>query len=361
MSVHDERVARLRHTLREQEIQAVLVTDVANVTYLTGFRGDDSALVLTDGRQWFITDSRYTEQAAAEAPQCELVQRTESLIKAAAEVLERSGATSLAVEGDALSYANYVRLADALDGVEPVPKENLVEALREVKDEDEIERIRQAVAVAEAAFRDVTSQLAAGQSELAVATALDNAMRRRGARKAAFESIVAARERSSLPHAQATDARIEPGDAVLFDWGAERDLYCSDTTRVVFLAPPGDRWRQVYTTVLDAQRKAIGAIRAGAAMKDVDAAARDHIADAGHGDHFGHGLGHGVGLRVHERPSVNQRADATLAEGMVITVEPGIYLPGWGGVRIEDLVCVRKDGAEVLTTLPKDLDAMVLC
>ena len=338
----------------------MLVTDVANVTYLTGFRGDDSALLLTHDGQWFITDSRYTEQAAAEAPQCELVQRTDSLLNTAAGIFERTDAHSLAVEGENLSHAAYLRLADALDGVDPTPKENLVETLREVKDEDEIERMRKAMTVAADAFQEVTAQLAAGQSERDVATALDNAMRRRGARQAAFESIVAARERSSLPHAQATDAVIGPGDAVLFDWGAEVDLYCSDTTRVVFLAPPDDRWCEIYNIVLTAQCKAIDTVRAGVAMKDVDAAARDHIAAAGYGDQFGHGLGHGVGLRVHERPSLHKNADATLTEGMVVTVDPGIYLPGWGGVRIEDLVCVRKDGPEVLTKLPKDIDSATL-
>jgi Xaa-Pro aminopeptidase len=360
VSVHDQRMDRLRHALRGGGLGALLVTDAANVTYLTGFRGDDSWLLVTGARQWFLTDSRYTEQAAAEAPQCELVERKETLVKTLAEVFPTCGAQSLAFEAPSVSYASYVKLADALDGAELTPKESLVEKLREVKDEGEIARIRQAVEVAEGAFEDIRGRLAPGQTEHEVATQLDHAMRVRGAARSSFESIVAARERSSLPHARATEARLAPDDAVLVDWGAERDLYCSDATRMLFLAPPHKRWREIYAAVLAAQQAAVEAIRPGAPLREVDAAARDHIAKAGYGDRFGHGLGHGVGLRVHESPSLNKQAEGELAEGMVLTIEPGIYLPGWGGVRIEDLVCVRSEGAEVLSSLPKTLDAAIL-
>jgi len=360
VSVHDQRMDRLRHALRRDGLGALLVTDTANVTYLTGFRGDDSWLLVAGARQWFLTDSRYTEQAAAEAPQCELVERKETLVKTLAELFPACGARGLAFEAPSMSYATYVKVADGLDGVELAATESLVEKLREVKDEGEVARIRQAVEVAEAAFRDVRRQLAPGQSEREVATRLDHAMRVRGAAKASFESIVAARERSSLPHARATDSTIGRGDAVLVDWGAQRDLYCSDATRMLFLAPPDRRWREIYDTVLAAQQAAIDAVRPGAPLSEVDAAARDHIAKAGYGDRFGHGLGHGVGLRVHERPSLNKRGEGALAEGMVVTIEPGIYLPGWGGVRIEDLVCVRRDGAEALSSLPKTLDAAIV-
>jgi len=360
MSRHEERVEQLRHVLRREEVEALLVTDAANVTYLSGFRGADSHLVVGHDHLWLITDSRYTEQAAAEAPQCEIVRREESLIKTSAETFAASEARNLAFESASLSVAAHAELTEALDGAEPIPKKNLVEKLREVKDEDEIERIRKAVEAAEAAFEAVRSQLAPGQTERDVADALEYEMRKRGARKGAFDAIVAARERSSLPHAHATDAVIAPGDPVLIDWGAQRDLYCSDCTRLLFLRAPDTRWREIYGIVREAQELALASIHAGAAMRDVDAAARQRIDQAGYGEQFGHGLGHGVGLRVHEGPALSTRAEGALAEGMVVTVEPGIYLPGWGGVRIEDLVLVQKDGAQVLTSLPKVLDAVIL-
>ena len=341
-------------------MDALLVTDSVNVTYLTGFRGEDSYLLVGQDHLWLITDSRFTEQAAAEAPQCEIVKRDGSIIKETAQTFARSGARSLGFEAASLSFASYRELADAVGCVEPQPTKSLVEKLREVKSEEEIARIRAAAELADAALLSIREQIAPGMTERELANLLEYTLRERGARKPSFESIVAARQRSSLPHARATDAAITPGDPVLVDWGAERDLYCSDCTRVFFLAAPDARWREVYATVRRAQELGIAAVRAGAALREVDGAARHHIAQAGYGSHFGHGLGHGVGLRVHESPALNERAEGTLAEGMVITIEPGIYLPGWGGVRIEDLVVVRADGAEVLTSLPKELDAAIL-
>ena len=360
MSVHDQRVERLRQAMQADGHGALLVTGEANVTYLTGFSGDSSYLLVTGDRQWFLTDGRYTEQAESECPQCELVERKETLVKTTGEVVAQAGIATLAFESPSVSHETYAGLGEELDGVELVSTTKLVETLRERKDEGEIERIRAANAIAEAAFEETVASLAAGQTEREVATRLDNAMRRRGATRASFESIVAARAHSSLPHAQATDAAIGPGDTVLIDWGAVRGLYCSDCTRTLFLEPPDAKWREVYGLVLEAQLEAIEAARPGASLKGVDAAARDHITAAGYGDRFGHGLGHSIGLRVHESPRFSRFAEGELAEGMVLTVEPGIYLPGWGGVRIEDIIVIRDDGAEVLTTVPKDLDAMIL-
>jgi len=380
VSVHDQRIDCLRHALRDGGIPALLVTDEANVTYLSGFTGDSSCLLLTADRQWLVTDSRYTEQAGQECPQCELVERKEALVKATAQVVGQLGTDRLAFEAAATPYATYEELGEALDGVALEPQKDLVERLRRVKDEEEIARLRGAIAVAEAAFRETVGGLAAGQSEREVAARLDHAMRARGARKGSFEAIVAAREHSSMPHAQASDAVIQPGDPVLIDWGAEVDLYCSDCTRVVFLAPPDadGRWREVYGIVREAQQRAIDAIHPGVALKAIDSVARDHIRDAGYGERFGHGLGHGIGLRVqygerfghglghgiglrvHEAPRFSQQAEGEVEAGMVVTVEPGIYIPGWGGVRIENMIVVREDGAEVLASIPSDLDAMIL-
>ena len=360
MSPHAERISRLRHALRQEDADLLLVSDSANATYLTGFRGDSSYLLVGQDHLWLITDSRYTEQAQAEAAGCIVVQRKDSLVKEAAKVVESAAPKRLAFEEAQVTYSTYRELVAEFDGRELVPKKDLVESLRRVKDEGEIERIRKAAAAADAAFRDLRAQIEPGMTEREAASRLEFAMQQHGARRPSFDSIVAARARASLPHAEATDAVIQPGDPVLVDWGAVCDLYCSDATRMLFLAPPDERWREIYAIVLAAQERAIAEIRDGVSSKHVDAAARDTIAQAGHGDHFGHGLGHGVGLRVHEAPALSQKEDHTLAEGMVVTVEPGIYLPGWGGVRIEDLVCVRKEGAEILTSVPKTLDAAIL-
>ncbi len=360
MSTHAERVDRLRHALREQNVDVLLVSGEANVTYLTGFRGNSSYLLVGHEHLWFLTDSRFTEQAEMEVSGCEIVERKDSLIEEAAKAFQRSHCKALAIEGAHLSVWDYRKLCSHLDGAEPKALKNLVEGFRAVKNEAEIERIRKAAEASDAAFRDLLPQIQPGLTERELASRLERAMQQHGARKASFDSTVAAGARSSLPHAEATDAVIKAGAPVLVDWGATRDLYCSDTTRMVFLAPPDDKWREIYNTVLEAQKLALAAIRDGAPIRKVDAAARDHIADAGYGERFGHGLGHGVGLQLHEGPRLHAKSEETLREGMVVTVEPGIYIPGWGGVRIEDLVCVRKDGAEILNDLPKDIAAAVL-
>jgi len=360
VSRHADRLDRFRHTLRAEGLDAFLVADEANVVYLTGFTGDSTWLVVTQDHAWLITDGRYAEQAAAEAPMCQVAQHKVSLAKTAAELANASGGKTLGFEANVLTVATHADLAKELSGVEAVAKKGLAEKLRQVKDEAEVAAIRRAAETADAALQAVRDRLAPGISEAGLANELEYQMRRLGARKASFDTIVAVRERSSLPHARPTEAVIRAGDAVLVDWGAERDLYCSDCTRVLFLGPPDARWREIYQLVLEAQQKAIAAIRPGVACREVDAAAREHIAQAGYGDDFKHGLGHGVGLRVHEGPGLGARSEETLAEGMVVTVEPGIYVPGWGGVRIEDLVLVAPEGAELLTALPKSLEAAIL-
>lgn len=360
MSRHAERVERLRQAMGQEGIELLLVAETANVTYLTGFSGDSAHLLLSAKDAWLITDGRFTEQAAAEAPHCEVVRHTASLAKCAAELANASGAKTLGFEPNVLTVAAHADLTKELQGVEPVPKKGLVEKLRQLKDAEELQRIRAAAALADDAFRAIRARLAPGQSEAEVANALEFEMRRLGARRGAFEAIVAARQRSSLPHARATDATIAPGDPVLVDWGAEMGLYCSDCTRMLFLGQPDSRWSELYELVREAQEKAIEAIRPGVDAREVDAAARVHIAQAGYGDAFKHGLGHGVGLRVHEGPTLSSRSEDKLAPGMVVTVEPGIYVAGWGGIRIEDLVAVRPDGPEILSSIPKHIATAVI-
>jgi Xaa-Pro aminopeptidase len=360
VSTHEQRLEKLRRALQEAEVQSLLVADDADVSWLTGFRGDSSWLIVTAERVWLVTDGRFAEQAEAEAPLCEVVCRKDGIEAKAAEVAEQAGIGALGFAPASLTFAQHETLAEAARSVALLPQEGLVAELRQVKDEGEIERIRQANAAAEAGFQAMCRQLAAGQTEREAAILLEYEMGRAGARRPCFDSIVAARERSSLCHAESTDAVIAEGDTVLVDWGAWRDMYVSDCTRTLFLERPDDKWCKVYETVLAAQEKAIAAAAPGVQLAEVDGAARRHIEDAGYGDAFCHGLGHALGMRVHEAPRFSAKAEGELAVGNVMTVEPGIYLPGWGGVRIEDIIVIREDGAEVMTTLPKDLDAMVL-
>jgi len=360
MSRHVERINRLRHSLHKEQLDALLVTDAANVTYLSGFTGDSSWLLVGRDHVWLVTDGRYTEQAAAEAPHCEVVRRKDSLVAAVAELCPTAAVRTLGFSPDELTYGAYTKLVESLEGVEAVARKDLVENLRAVKDDEEIEAIRRAVRAADEAFMRIRGRLSPGGTEREVANALEFEMRGLGARKSSFELIVAARQRSSLPHAYATDAEIAPGDPVLIDWGAQVGTYCSDATRVLFLGAPSAQWREVYSAVLKAQRVAIEALSPGVPTKEVDAVARRAIAEAGYGERFAHGLGHGVGLKVHEKPALGEKAEDTLAEGMVVTIEPGIYIPGWGGVRLEDLVVVRRDGPEVLTSVPKSLEEAIL-
>ncbi|MBL7223178.1 MAG: aminopeptidase P family protein [Candidatus Brocadiae bacterium] len=360
MSRHAERTDRLRRVLREHSLELLFVCHPANVTYLTGFRGDSSHLLVGHDHLWFITDSRFAEQAQAEAPGCEVVEHQNSLIKQTAATAASTGLRRLAFEEAHLTCASHRELGAELPSMALEPTKDLVENLRAVKDREEQNLIRKTAAAADAAFADVVADIRPGRTELDVASRLEYAMQQHGCRKPSFDTIVAAGPRASLPHAESTHAEIQPGDPVLVDWGGVRDLYCSDATRVVHPTEPDDLWREVYTIVLAAQERAIQAIRDGVPIRDVDAAARSHIADAGYGGHFGHGLGHGVGLQVHEAPRLHAKSDGILSEGMVVTIEPGIYLPGQGGVRIEDLVLVCQDGPEILTTAPKNIETACL-
>ena len=355
-----DRVAKVREMLQAEGVDAFLVTNPTNVRYLSGFTGDDSALLVSDGSVQLITDFRYLEQAEQEAPGCELVKREDAIVKEVAEQAADRGFRQIAFESASVSFAQYEKLTDALEEAKLCPTQQWVEGLRIKKDGTELERIREAIRVAEEAFGQVRQLVRPGVRERDLANEMEYALRQRGADKGSFDIIAAAAERASLPHARPTDRKLEPGDAVLFDWGARKDLYCSDLTRVVFLGGIDSDVRRIYQIVLDAQARAIESISPGMECKALDAVARDHIASCGHKEHFGHGLGHGVGMEIHEAPRVAEKGEGEIESGMVFTVEPGIYLPGQVGVRIEDMAVVTKDGCEILTSLEKRIDEMVL-
>ncbi|MEX2176910.1 MAG: Xaa-Pro peptidase family protein [Pirellulaceae bacterium] len=363
MTNFESRRDRLRHLLKKETLESLLVTDERNVTYLTGFTGDSSFLVVQQTGEVLITDRRYTQQLEEECPGLPLEVRGPGVAMPdfAAALLSKLALVTLGVEGDAMSVALYEKLREKLKPTRFALTAGMVESLREIKDAGEIEEIREAVRIAERAFAVIRHSLRPGRTEKEVADELEYQIRLFGGVCGAFPSIVGVGPRAALPHGRpARDSRIGDFDFVLIDWGARGRLYHSDLTRVLATGKLSPKLQEVYGVVLAAQRSAIAAIRPGAIMKEVDAAARSVISQANYGDFFGHSLGHGLGLAVHEQPRLAPDQDRPLAAGMVVTVEPGIYLPGWGGVRIEDDVLVTEGGCEVLTSVPKELPDCVL-
>jgi Xaa-Pro aminopeptidase len=350
------RAERALELLGEAGVDVLLVTDLINVRYLTGYTGSNGLALLGPNIRTFITDFRYVTQAAEEVdPSFERRRASQDLLDAIPELLG-DAALRLGFEDDHVSVRQHGRLHKLLgERVELVPAGGLIERLRAVKEPDELERIRDATKLADAAFERVLGDGLIGRTEREVAIALDQEMRARGAEGPSFETIVATGANGALPHATPRDVKIVDGDVVVIDWGAALDGYCSDCTRTVAAGEPGDQARELYDLVLRAQLTGLEAVTAGRSGRETDAIARRVVEDAGHAEHFGHGLGHGVGLDIHEGPRLSQRSDDDLLAGNVVTVEPGVYLPGRFGIRIEDLVVVTDDGCEILTSLPKAL------
>lgn len=342
---------RLERLLAERELDRMLVTDLTNVRYLTGFTGTNGACICGPGVRLFLTDFRYTERAAAEVEGWEAVTISADWLKGIADRLEGR----VGFEDDHMSVRLLAKLKEKLaDGTEMVPAGGRVEELRRVKDEGELAAIAEASKLADEVWKWSLERGLAGRSEREVALAAEARIREHGGNPS-FPAIVAAGPTGAQPHAEPGEREIGRGELVVFDMGAQLDGYCSDGTRTFATGEPGEEARAVYEVVREAQQASLKAIRAGVKGEDVDKVARDVIDAAGHGDRFGHGLGHGVGLEVHEAPRLSLRSDDVLAAGEVVTVEPGIYLPGNLGVRIEDLVVVSEDGLRNLSTLPKEL------
>jgi Xaa-Pro aminopeptidase len=347
------RADRVEAQLRDRELDALIVTHLMNVRWLTGFTGTNAvAVVGADGKRTFLTDFRYVERAEAEVEGFERRRGGRDLLADAAE--ELSGRVGF--EDHHLPVRTWERLGEAVgDGVELVGAGQLLEDLRAVKDAAEIEAVRKAAMLADEVINVVVLEPGlAGRTEREVARAIERELRERGA-EPSFPPIVAAAEHGALPHAEPRDVEIARDVLVVVDWGALVDGYCSDCTRTFATGTVGDGSSEVYELVRDAQEQALEAVLPGASCKAVDAVARTLITEAGHGEHFGHGLGHGVGMEVHEEPRLTATAEGDLAPGNVVTVEPGVYIAGDVGVRIEDLVVVTADGHEVLSSLPKRL------
>ncbi len=357
------RLARLRTRLKDQALDTFLVLQDENRRYLSGFTAEDGqfnesagALLITPERQILATDSRYETQAHIEAPGFEIYRYKEGLASSLPEIVRMLRTRRLAFESARLPYLQFQKFHEHLKKeaitVPLVPTENLVEDLRVTKEPQEIEAIKESLAISESVFETVVNALCDGTTEKELAWAMEKGLRENGAESVAFPPIVASGPNAALPHAIPTDRPIGRGEPILFDWGARLNGYCSDISRTIVLGSPDDTFKKVYQVVQDAQSIAIEAIRPGVSTQAVDKIARDHIAAKGFGDHFGHGLGHGVGLATHEKPTLSPIRPMNLEVGMVTTVEPGIYIPGWGGVRLENMVVVKEDGAVVLNRHP---------
>ena len=350
------RLERLIAELDGAGLELLLVSDLFNVRYLTGYTGSNGIALVGRAAAEFVTDFRYVEQAAEEVDPAFTRHRASLDLLDAVEGLLPAGALRLGFEDAHVSVREHARLRELLpERVELIGVEGLVEGLREVKDAEEVARIGAASELADAAFQALLGEGLIGRTERDLALALEWKMRERGAAGPSFEPIVAAGAHGALPHAQPRERPIAHGELVVIDWGARLDGYCSDCTRTVAAGEPQAQAHEVYDLVLRAQLAGLEAVRAGAGGREVDGAGRAVIEAGGHGEEFGHGLGHGVGLDIHESPRLSQRSDDVLRAGNVVTVEPGVYLPGRFGVRIEDLVVVGADGPEILTSVSKDL------
>jgi Xaa-Pro aminopeptidase len=350
------RLSRVREELRERDLDALLVSHPPDIRYLTSFRGDDSLLLLTHDKAIVISDFRFEEELAALGRDYDVRIRTRPHAPTIEQIASDLKIDRLALQSDHMTIAGRRRLAKRLGARRLKDVSGLVARCRAVKDEGEIQTIRRAIRIQEKAFDATLEQIGPGMSEREICARLEYEMKRLGSERPSFDPIVAAGPNASLPHAVPGADKTRRGRPLLVDWGAIVDGYASDLTRTISFASWPRELRKVYEIVLEAQQAGIDAVRPGAAARDVDKAARDIIDASGYGPRFGHSLGHGIGLAVHESPRLASTSDDVLAPGMVVTVEPGVYLPGVGGVRIEDDVLVTDRGRRVLSTLPKDID-----
>jgi len=358
----DLRLAAVRRAMRKQSLGRFLVTSREHVRYLSNFSGSSGWLIIGPRERLLLTDFRYRDQAGEEAPHWSLHLAQAGLPAAVGELATAWDHRRVGYESAHLTVRDFQLLAESDGGspppVEWIPTERLVEGIALIKDEGEIGAIAAAAAIADLVYAEVVSLIRPGVTEREIAVEIECRTRRRGGEGTAFPPIVASGLRAALPHAGPTDRRIAEGDMVIIDMGVVVRGYRSDLTRTVAVGSASERLREIYRIVAEAQAAAVDMVHPGIDGVELDAVARRIITEHGYGEAFGHNLGHGVGLRVHEGPSLSWRSTDVLAPGMVVTIEPGIYLPGWGGVRIEDLVVVTRHGRHVLSTAPKDLQVV---
>jgi Xaa-Pro aminopeptidase len=351
------RLEKLRQKLAENELDAILISQADNRRYLSGFVGSAGYLLVSRDKAILATDSRYVEQAKEQAPDFEISRIEGEPNKWFLQLASEMGAKRIGFESSDLSFAAYRRLTEALSQIQErfqlVPTEGLVESIRAVKEEEELRLISKAIKLTDTAFERVSKNLRPGITEKEAAWELERYIRENGGEGVAFELIVGSGPNSAFPHARPTERRLREGEPIIIDMGAKVEGYCSDLTRTICLGEPTETFKRIYDIVLGAQLTAIATLEVGMSGEQADRLARTVIEEADYGDSFGHGLGHGLGLNVHEPPRVGKNSTDTLAEGMVTTIEPGIYLPGWGGVRIEDVAVLEEGRARVLSKASK--------
>lgn len=349
------RLQKLRNELELGDAGAVLITKRVNYMYMSGFTGTSAIVYISENRAVLLTDFRYVEQATSQAADFEIIQYSGSAFDKLNQLIESDSIQTIFFEDRHLTFFEYDEYTAKLNAKVFIPLGKIIEKLRRIKDDWEIEIIKGAVDVADKVFSHILPFIKPGVTEIELAAEMEHHMRRLGASGPSFDMIIASGQRASMPHGVASDKKIEAGDVITMDFGALYKGYCSDITRTVFLGNPDKEMARIYKIVFDANKKGLEAVISGVAGRDVDAVSRQYIVDHGFGDNFGHGLGHGVGLEIHEEPSVSMREDLLLEDGMVVTVEPGIYVPGLGGVRIEDMVVVNGAKADILTKASKEL------
>lgn len=351
-----KKLADIRKALKELNVDGLLITNATNRRYLTGFTGSAGVTLITRKEAFLLTDFRYGGQAKAQVDHYETIiyQSSRFMIQSLVDHIQKLDIQRLGFESDDVSFNFYTQLK-ILDSVELVPTTKIVEKLRMIKSEEEVSNIRRAAEISDAAFIYIQEVIRPGVSEKKIAVELDYFMKEQGAENGAFAYIVASGARGALPHGIASDKTINDGDLITLDYGAVYNGYVSDMTRTLAVGNPDPKLVEIYHIVNDALSRTLEEIKVAMTAKEIDSIARDYITEKGYGDYFGHGLGHGIGLNVHEDPFFSQSGEDILKAGMVITIEPGIYLPEIGGVRIEDDVLIKEDGIEILTRSSKEL------
>ncbi|MDR6882720.1 Xaa-Pro peptidase family protein [Bacillus sp. 3255] len=352
--MQEKRIERLRKVMQEQQLPAVLITNAYNRTYVSGFTGSSGYVLITLDRAILITDFRYMTQAPQQAKLFEVVEHGPKPMETVLALLQKQGLTQLGFEQGDVSYGDYLSYQASLPGIELVPTSRLFEVIRMVKDDAELQVMQEAADLADQTFSHILNFIKPGVKELDIALEIEMFIRKNGGTSTSFETIVASGERSALPHGKAGERLLRMNEFVKLDFGAYYKGYCSDITRTVMLGKPTDKHREIYDIVLEAQLNCLANLKPGITGREGDAYSRDVIVKHGYGDYFGHGTGHGLGMEIHESPRLSKTEDTILTPGMVVTVEPGIYLPGFGGVRIEDDVVITDTGIKILTNSTKD-------
>ncbi|MCX7919827.1 MAG: Xaa-Pro peptidase family protein [bacterium] len=351
------RLSKVREILQKKKITAIIISNPINRNYISGFTGTEATLLIGLRRAYFITDFRYIEQAKQEISGFQIVEikSGETALETCAQLIQQNRWLRVGFEAEHFTVATHQKLMKNIRTVRLIPTQRIVESLREIKDEHELRLIETSANIAEQAFRNVIPLIRIGTTEKEIAMRFEWEARKLGADKVAFELIVASGKRSALPHGVASDKKLRNGEFVTIDFGVVYQGYCSDCTRTFCIGKPTIKQKEIYEVVLKAQETALNAVCPQLQCNRLDSIARTVIEQAGYGKYFGHGLGHGVGREIHESPRLNKLNQTKLAPGMVITIEPGIYIPNWGGVRIEDLVVVTDKGYTLLTHYPKEL------